>query len=273
VLVPGLVDGPDLAKVLRENKTLPLHHVVAIAIQICHVLEEAHSLAEPIVHCDLKPANVLLDHWPNRVWAKVTDFGISKVMSEATSPGLGPGVGTPLYMAPEQWRGERIDGRTDLYALGGMLYHLLVGNPPFQGRGEALMYKHLNDSPPPLDERFDYGDVFLRELIGTLMMKDPDKRPATATDVRLALEWVARRCSSWLFFCSRCGDQVAPYTKTTSTGEPHVSNGVYSCVACGERLAAVSPEDTGSNCPGCFSVMPYYAQWCARCGVRLQGGQ
>jgi eukaryotic-like serine/threonine-protein kinase len=110
---------------------LPVARVVPIAGQLCAALAEAHRLG--VVHRDLKPANIFLTEGQGQEWVKVGDFGIAKVLSEhdttLTHTGLSPG--TPLYMAPEQWLGQAVDGRTDLYALGIVLYELLTGRPPF----------------------------------------------------------------------------------------------------------------------------------------------
>ena len=114
--------------------------------QIASALTFAHE--QGIVHRDLKPNNVLLDERDN---AYLTDFGIAKMLAGTTKlTATGNILGTPAYMAPEQWRGELVDARTDIYSLGIMLYEMVIGQLPFSGDTPyTLMYKHFNDAPPP----------------------------------------------------------------------------------------------------------------------------
>jgi serine/threonine-protein kinase len=114
-----LIHGRTLHEAMRQESRFSLDRVVQLVAQVCEALAEAHGLSEPIVHRDLKPANIFVEERRGREWVKVGDFGIAKVLGEETS-GLthtGASPGTPRYMAPEQWKGERIDGRADLYAL------------------------------------------------------------------------------------------------------------------------------------------------------------
>jgi|SRR5581483_1925442 len=115
-----LVEGLTLRELLRPHGSLPVERAVRIVGQVCEALEEAHSLPEPIVHRDLKPANIFVETQQGQDWVKVGDFGIAKVIGEHTSglPHTGASLGTPRYMAPEQWKGKTIDGRVDLYAVG-----------------------------------------------------------------------------------------------------------------------------------------------------------
>jgi TolB-like protein/Flp pilus assembly protein TadD len=183
-----LVRGPTLKAVLQQQGPLPVARVVSIVGQLCEALAEAHRL--PVVHRDLKPANIFLEERQGQDWVKIGDFGIAKVLGEhgstLTRDGLSPG--TPLYMAPEQWTGQAVDGRTDLYALGIVLYELLTGRPPFTARGhEALLYQHLQQAPPPLPAAIPAG---LRQQIERLLAKAPHERPPDALSVRRALEAV-----------------------------------------------------------------------------------
>jgi serine/threonine protein kinase len=152
-----LIDGPTLHEVLQRQSPLPARRAIDIASQICAALIEAHTLSEPVVHRDLKPANVFIDRQQGREWVKVGDFGIAAVAGEhqtaLTAAGVSPA--TPRYMAPEQWKGDPVDGRADLYALGVTLYEMVSGQSPFSSAGGVtpLMYRHLQEPPPPLPPR------------------------------------------------------------------------------------------------------------------------
>ncbi|MBM4257509.1 MAG: serine/threonine protein kinase [Deltaproteobacteria bacterium] len=148
------INGPTLRQVLRQHSPLPIERVIHVASQICEALIEAHSLPDPVVHRDLKPPNIFVEQRQGKDWVKIGDFGIAKILSEHTMGLTQAGQsssGTPSYMAPEQWRGAGEDGRTDLYALGVIMYEMLTGRPPFASSSvEALMHQHLTMPPPPL---------------------------------------------------------------------------------------------------------------------------
>src|SRR5690606_11491995 len=118
---------------------LPLPRASRMLTQIASALTFAHE--HGIIHRDLKPNNVLLDARDN---AYLTDFGIAKMLAGTTKlTATGNILGTPAYMAPEQWRGEAVDARTDIYSLGVMLYEMVLGRLPFSGDTPyTLMYKH-----------------------------------------------------------------------------------------------------------------------------------
>ncbi len=219
--VMELVDGPTLREAAPHG--LGLEHAVTIGAQVCEALIEAHGLPEPIVHRDLKPTNLFLQRWPQSVWVKVGDFGIAKIVGEETSglTNTGSSIGTPLYMAPEQWRGEPVDGRADLYALGGVLYQMLAGRTPFQGEQMVLMYKHLHDRPPPLPAAVPAP---LRAIVESMLEKEPQNRPATAAEVRASLLSIfnASRISggadSFAAMSSRQSPQALPVNASVDRG-------------------------------------------------------
>ena len=147
-IVMRYVDGPDLRALVRAEGTLDPERAAQIVAQVGGALDAAH--AHGLVHRDVKPANVLLgaeDH------AYLTDFGLTK-REASTGAGLSrPGgwVGTLGFVAPEQIRGERVDARTDVYALGCVLVHALTGGAPYiRDSDEATLWAHLN-APPPVD--------------------------------------------------------------------------------------------------------------------------
>src|SRR5215831_2656843 len=147
-LVMELLSGGSLADLIREGP-LPINSITILLDQIASALDYAHR--KGIVHRDLKPQNVLLDEANN---AHLTDFGIAKILGETA--GLtqsGVAMGTPAYMSPEQWQGQPLDARADVYALGIMLFEMLTGVLPFRAETPAtLMFKHLQEPPPSVLE-------------------------------------------------------------------------------------------------------------------------
>ncbi|MCM9077853.1 protein kinase [Streptomyces spororaveus] len=124
--------------------------VIRWSVQICEGLAAAHRAG--VVHRDVKPANIMV-HGPAEAAVTICDFGIAR-LAEETGTGLtatGAAIGTPTCMSPEQARGDRrIDGRSDLYSLGCMLYELLPGRPPFTGSGLSVLSQHLSREPDPI---------------------------------------------------------------------------------------------------------------------------
>ncbi|MWA13710.1 protein kinase domain-containing protein [Streptomyces sp. BA2] len=179
-LVMALVQGRSLDQVLRESVRVPVADALRWAADICRALDTAHSAG--VVHRDIKPGNVMITQDGS---AKVVDFGIATFMERAagdsrlTRTGQLP-FGSVPYLAPERFRQEAGDGRTDLYALGCVLYELLVGRPPFTGTAAGVMYNHVNDAPlPPSRARAEVTRPVER-LVLDLLAKDPADRPANA---------------------------------------------------------------------------------------------
>ena len=174
-----LIEGRSLRTVVATEGPLQIGRALAIAGQVAASLTDAHTHA--IIHRDLKPDNVMLqDRGRQRDVARVLDFGIAKLRDEthATQQALtqaGDVLGTPQYMAPEQIRGERIDGRTDIYALGCMIYEMVTGRLPFEGATiMAIMSKHLLEQVvPPSARRPDLRiPIAIDQLVMTAMAKD-----------------------------------------------------------------------------------------------------
>ncbi len=180
------VDGPSLAAVLRERGVLPWREAAGIAAAAARALAHAHERG--IVHRDVKPANVLIDA-AGRV--RVTDFGIAKIGDE-THTLSGAVVGTPNYISPEQLRGEPIDGRADLFALGALLYRMVTGEAPFHADDVAsttFRVAHVEPRPPSAL----CGDLpaSLEEVILRALAKRPEDRFADGIEMAAALEAVA----------------------------------------------------------------------------------
>lgn len=179
--------GITLRGLLDGRGRLPLPLVLRIARQVSEGLEAAHGVG--VVHRDIKPANVLFDV---RGDAKIMDFGLAAPVAAVMAGEAGSLLGSPRYMAPEQIRGERVDARTDLYALGVMLFELCSGAPPYDSpRINDLLAMHL-EAPVPSLEAMSLGLPWdLGMLVGRLLQKDPEDRPQSAAEVMEILRMLA----------------------------------------------------------------------------------
>ena len=184
------VEGSDLKALLREGP-LPDERAVAVAAQVAGALDAAHTSG--LVHGDVKPSNVLIDAHGH---AYLADFGLTKRLGDPRSPeGDAQLLGTIDYVAPEQIRGEQVDGRADVYSLGCVLYECLTGRQPFQrGNDAAVLYAHLEDEPPATGGPAD-------PVIATALAKSPDDRYQTCAELveaaREALGVTTPRRSRW----------------------------------------------------------------------------
>ena len=184
------VEGSDLRTLVRASGRLEPPRAAHIVAQVASALDAAHERG--IVHRDVKPANVLLgssDH------AYLTDFGLTKrINSHSGSTRTGGWVGTLGYVAPEQIRGERVDARADVYALGCVLFNTLAAGAPYQrDSDEATLWAHLHDDPPSLAASAPEAPRALQAVIDRALAKDPDHRYPSAGDLgRAALEAVGR---------------------------------------------------------------------------------
>jgi tRNA A-37 threonylcarbamoyl transferase component Bud32 len=177
-LVMEYLEGSDLGRVVQQRGALAVREAADYVLQACHAVGEAHALG--IVHRDLKPANLFLTHRPDGTpLVKVLDFGIAKVAGLEQARDLtatSQYMGSPSYMSPEQVRSaKRVDARTDLWALGVILYELLVGMPPFPGETTGDVFVRISTEPPrpftPIQPAPGLESIILRCL-----QKDPDQR-------------------------------------------------------------------------------------------------
>jgi serine/threonine protein kinase len=203
-LVMEYLEGEPAARLARGR--LPLSDALRIGCEIASALDHAHS--HGIVHRDLKPGNVML----TKSGAKLLDFGLAKsqpaaaiadvlgtAMPTVAAPLTGQGVilGTVQYMAPEQIEGGDADGRTDIFALGVVLYEMLTGRPPFDGNSSArLLGSILKDDPAPLVQALPAAPLALDHVARRCLAKEPDERFQTARDVLLELKWIAETASA-----------------------------------------------------------------------------
>ena len=181
-LAMPLYTGETLAARLVRERRLSVTAALAIARQIAAGLQAAHAAG--IVHRDLKPANVML---LGDGTVKILDFGLAKARHQTLSD-TGGRFGTIAYMAPEQVRGERVDGRTDLWALGVVLYEMLAGRRPFDGVAEAVVVRAiLETQPAPISWHRRDVPRDVRDLVLRLLREDRDRRPESAAEVLTAL--------------------------------------------------------------------------------------
>lgn len=183
-----LLKGYDLDKHIKPDTLLPLETVIDIGIKAAEALDYAHS--ENIVHRDIKPSNIMYN--PEDGVAKITDFGIARI-TDSSKTRTGTVLGTPNYMSPEQCMGKHVDGRSDLFSLGVVLYQLVSGELPFAGESMAtLMYSIVNDSPVDIKKVKPDVPPTLRKVIHNAMGKKVDKRYQTgkkmAQHLRVCLE-------------------------------------------------------------------------------------
>jgi tRNA A-37 threonylcarbamoyl transferase component Bud32 len=173
------VEGTDLAARLEAGERLSLRQVLRAARQAAEALDYAHG--QGVVHRDIKPSNLLLD-LSGRV--KVADFGIAKMAGQNTELTIaGSVMGSPQYLSPEQVRGEDLDGRSDIFSLGVVLYEILSGKRPFDGDTiTTLVYQILHVEPPPVSG-LRAVPPRLEELLRSMLAKDRDDRIATAGEV------------------------------------------------------------------------------------------
>jgi serine/threonine-protein kinase len=184
--VMPLVDGESLRARLEREHELPLPEAVRIATAMALALEEAHR--QGIIHRDIKPENVLLSGGS----VLVADFGIARAVTQAGGERLtdsGMAVGTPSYMSPEQGSGDsRLDARTDVYALGCVLYEMVAGEPPFTGpSGQAIVARHMQERPRALYVIRPTVPAALETLVLKCLAKVPADRYASGGEVARAL--------------------------------------------------------------------------------------
>jgi serine/threonine-protein kinase len=168
--------GTNLRSLIRQHTRLPLREAVTIALQLAHALAYAH--AHGIVHRDIKPANILVGPQSK---TKLTDFGIAAALDEISITSPGQVIGTPEYMSPEQARGLKLDGRSDLYSLGIVFYELLTSHTPYRQIPKTAILGQLMSPRHELRLEFP-GDVpsYLHSLIRELTQPDPPDRLESA---------------------------------------------------------------------------------------------
>jgi serine/threonine-protein kinase len=183
------LEGQDLARVVKMNGPLAAGRAARIIHQAARALAEAHG--QGIVHRDIKPENLFLAPLGGEPdFVKVLDFGIAKVRNVAASSRTRAGglTGTPGYIAPELILGKAIDGRSDIYSLGAVLYFLLAGKTPFDGETAATLYAHVHTPPEKPSQRRGVAlPTDLENIVMRCLEKDPDRRFKTADELAARL--------------------------------------------------------------------------------------
>ena len=235
-LAMELLEGESLDRVLARGP-LPLSQVVEIGIQTADALDAAHK--KGIVHRDIKPANLFLK---DRSQVKVLDFGLAKLVKESadgadtlvgssaahlTSPGIA--VGTVAYMSPEQARGEPLDGRSDLFSLGAVLYQLATGKHPFPGATTAVIFANILHAAPAAPISLNPAiSPELERILNKALEKDRDLRYQIAAELRADLKRLQREMDPAR---TSSGSTVAPASNSSATA-----------VASGSATATASPS-------------------------------
>ena len=246
------VPGRTLGQVMRSSPVLPLPEVERTLSESAAGLAYAHKRG--VVHRDVKPGNILLDEERH---VHLTDFGIAKALSATTQlTDTGAVIGTPQYMAPEQYEGSDVDGRADQYSLAVVGYQLLVGHCPFESESmKQLLYQHLFTPPRPVNTIRPETPMPLRDAIHKALSKDPDDRFETMDDFKAAIEGKGPP-----IFVSWLDSPAAPTAADGGLGEggttTHRLRGVPKVA--GAQLPAVIESSNGSqNVETVKKMQPY----------------
>ncbi|HYN99496.1 MAG TPA: protein kinase, partial [Actinomycetota bacterium] len=178
-IVMEYLEGRTLHQILNEDGTIPPEEVAAIGADVAQALAEAHE--KGIVHRDVKPGNIMISRNGS---AKVMDFGIAKAATAGNLTQVGSILGTVAYLSPEQARGEPVDGRSDIYSLGSLLYQMLTGSLPIKGETYVEMVHKLNSEDPPRPS--EENPAVPRKMDAVIMRalaKDPADRYQTGTEL------------------------------------------------------------------------------------------
>jgi serine/threonine protein kinase len=280
----------------RMRSAMTLREITRIVHEVAGALTYAH--AQGVVHRDVKPVNVLMD----TTWrAVLSDFGIAKVL--ATSAAIthaGAGVGTPEYMSPEQCRGSgTVDARSDIYALGVMLYELLTGRTPFVADNyTALAHAHIYEAPLPPSQLNPRISPAVQSVILKAVEKNPADRFQKATELAGALEQAVAAQTPVQVSSERKSAPPAPEAGAAQVAYAHPAPQAPAavlcprchqlnapqmrfCSSCGQQLAPgppappaayQQPTDSWVSCPQCHAPNPGINRFCTNCGNSLMPG-
>jgi hypothetical protein len=255
-LVMQLVNGESLEQRLRRVGKLSVPEAVRLGAQAAAGLAAAH--AQGLIHRDVKPGNILIEAGTEKV--KLTDFGLARATEDLKLTSTGFVAGTPLYMAPEQARGEEIDPRADLFSLGSVLYEALAGKPPFDGKTPLAVLRRVADEAHPRLRRLN-RDVpdWLEDLIDRLLAKDPRDRIQSAAEVAELLTQHQALIGSGDVATAACGpgSGLALARKRPYSGICYKSLAtVLAAFAGGGVVGGVGAWLFAPPCPGNAAVVP-----------------
>jgi len=182
--------GQNLKETIKDTGPFDVARMLNIIYQVCDVISTAHKHPKKIIHRDITPQNIMLTRvGETDDFVKVLDFGIVKLRTHDNVSLTGSIVGTPPYMAPEQWKGE-CDERTDIYSLGVIMYEMLAGEPPFKGDQITLMNKHLNERPQPFRKVNKSSKISkdIEAIVIKCLEKNKNKRPRSIDELKSLLQ-------------------------------------------------------------------------------------
>jgi tetratricopeptide (TPR) repeat protein len=248
-----LLDGTDLKQVIKARSVTTLDQKLAIMVQIGEGLAFAHS--NEIVHRDLKPANI---HVQSNGQVKIMDFGLARLSgSEMTRTGMV--LGTPNYMSPEQVRGERADARSDIFALGCVFYELLAFQKAFEAPSmHAVLFKVMQEEPPPLIEVVSDVPLSLAQIIGKALQKDPAERFQNAAEMLAPLQKARQAVASGRGHEPLADLPAATGRETRSALAGSVTNRPGSSPGSRQGLTVRRPAAVTAPKPQAVSRAPYY---------------
>lgn len=248
------LEGVDLQDVLKGHERLPSARVAFIMSQVFAALGAAHQ--KGVVHRDMKPGNVMLiekvgDEGRIRDFVKVCDFGLAKILDhEGDQPPLtrqGAIFGTPAYMSPEQARGAPLDGRSDIYACGVIMFKMLSGRTPFRAESPTgVLMQHIQDPPPPLRPLAVELDPRLEQIVLRCLEKDPNDRFQDAREVRDALREILRAQGLDLPSVTGVGSAVSAPVGPPSLGLPPARGATVTKTESMRPPVSVPPEEAAT---------------------------
>lgn len=212
-IVMKLLKGNSLSREIRLYRQLPFERIFNIMFQICSAIEVAHR--QGIVHCDLKPDNIILEESEDGEQVQILDFGIAKILKRDELPAqvtqADTVLGTPMYMSPEQCESRELDFRTDIYSLGIILYEMLTGSPPFQGdHSNVIAQQHLFKPVPTVTKLRSQVKPKLEHALFTALAKPRDNRFQSASAFMEALREAAQEMVSAGLIEADALPQLAP---------------------------------------------------------------
>lgn len=219
------VPGRNLRQYIGRHGAVEPLMALNVLRQVAQALKKAAEMG--VVHRDIKPENIMISSGGE---VKVTDFGLARLITEQDAQGgltqIGVTMGTPLYMSPEQAEGGKIDTRSDIYSLGATAYHMLAGNPPFEGENAlAIAVKQINQMETPLSVLRPDSPELLNDLVHRMMSKKPDQRPADPSVLLKELRKIRISEDDWEHLVEKLaereshdeGDETVPEARLAAT--------------------------------------------------------
>jgi serine/threonine-protein kinase len=219
------IDGITLRDLLRKSKILSVEQALNLLKQISSAVADAHKVG--VTHRDLKPENIMLPHSNSGHLVKVTDFGLAKLkegvgQSKANLTSAGEVMGTPCYMSPEQCLGTGVDERTDIYAMGIILFEMLAGKPPFEGNFFSVLRMHMSVPLPSIRQLVPDLPKPVEDLVNELLHKEKDKRPQSAEQVVKTIEQIERMLIGAPSLSAAATIKPSPSNNATTTAIPNI---------------------------------------------------